>query len=251
MKNINLFGILIDNVLMAEAIDMISISIEKKEKKKLYFVNADCFNKMYKDYEYYKIVKKGDFIFGDGSGIKTACKITKQKIIDNVNGTDLMPKLAQMCLEKGYSLFLLGGKPGIAEKMSENLKNDYQGIRIAGTHHGYFDKKTENGKITAMINGSKADILLVAFGAPYQEIWIAENASSLNCCVSAGVGGLFDFFSGTMPRAPRWMRALGIEWVFRLIKEPKRMWRRYILGNPLFVFRVYKWNFSDRREIHD
>jgi len=251
MEKVNLFNILIDNVRMAEALNLIKYSIDKKEKRKIYFVNADCFNKIFKDSSYYSVLKRGHYVFGDGSGVRLGGKITNQKIIDNVNGTDMLPLLAKMCEENRYSLFLLGAKEGVAKKASENLVNDNHDLIIAGTYQGFFDKKKESSKIIEIINGAKADVLLVAFGAPYQERWIDEFYDALNVPVMIGVGGLFDFFSGSIPRAPRWMRVLGIEWIFRLMQEPKRMWRRYIIGNPQFVFRVLKWKMTGEGDIYN
>jgi N-acetylglucosaminyldiphosphoundecaprenol N-acetyl-beta-D-mannosaminyltransferase len=139
-------------------------------------------------------------------------------------------------------MFLLGAKPGVAEKMKKNLEQKYNEIIISGVQDGYFDRQTGNDEVIEKINNSGAKILLVAFGAPNQEKWIYTNLQKLDVHAAIGVGGLFDFYSGNMPRAPKWMRELGIEWVFRLIKEPGRMWRRYIIGNPLFLQRVRDWN---------
>ncbi|NTV93680.1 MAG: WecB/TagA/CpsF family glycosyltransferase, partial [Chlorobiaceae bacterium] len=106
---------------------------------------------------------------------------------------------------------------------------------------GYFDHRSESDAVIGKINSSGAAILLVAFGAPLQEIWIAEHRQKLLPRVLMGVGGLFDFYSGTIRRAPRWMREIGFEWVYRIFQEPARMWRRYVIGNPLFLYRVMKW----------
>lgn len=251
MNKVNLFDIKVDNVTMSEAIGVVKKRIEKKEKSRVYFVNADCFNKMHTDMKYYRTVQNGHFIFGDGSGVKLGGKITGQEVADNVNGTDMLPLLAKMCGDNGFSIFFLGAQEGVAQKAAEKLKERFPKFTVAGTHHGFFDKNKESGKIIEIINKSGADILLVAFGAPHQEVWIDSYFKELNCSVMFGVGGLFDFFSGRIPRAPGWMRVFGIEWVYRLIQEPKRMWRRYILGNPLFVYRVYKWKNSGKGDIHD
>jgi N-acetylglucosaminyldiphosphoundecaprenol N-acetyl-beta-D-mannosaminyltransferase len=113
----------------------------------------------------------------------------------------------------------------------------YPGLRIAGARDGYF-KSHEEQSVVDDINSSGARILLVAFGAPRQELWLKRWRSELEPPVGMGVGGLFDFYSGRMPRAPVWMREMGLEWVFRLMQEPGRMWRRYVIGNPLFLYRV-------------
>jgi N-acetylglucosaminyldiphosphoundecaprenol N-acetyl-beta-D-mannosaminyltransferase len=247
MNTINIFDVHTLNITMQQALDLIAEAVQKADQRKMYFVNADCLNKAYLNDEYHKILNSTKYIFGDGSGVKMASQMVGNPIVDNVNGTDMLPLLCLQCVEKGHSLFLLGAKPGVAEAMKKNMENKFPGIKIKGTRNGYFDKEKENDSVVEQINNSKADILLVAFGAPFQEKWIHENAEKLHCKALIGVGGLFDFFSGNMPRAPLCMRKLGIEWVFRLYKEPGRMWRRYIIGNPLFIRRVKKWKKTGKR----
>lgn len=186
------------------------------------------------------ILNSGDLVFGDGIGVKIAGAITGQKVKDNVNGTDLLPILLNECESEGFSLFLLGAKPGVAQRMEEKIRNRFPGINIAGNHHGYFNPK-ESEIVLRKINSGKPDILLVAFGAPHQEKWIETHFPRLSCRVAMGVGGLFDFYSERIPRAPYLMRMAGMEWIFRLVIEPGRMWRRYVLGNPLFLFRILRW----------
>ncbi len=241
MFKIEILGVKVANITMQQAIEAIKNTIDNSEKKKMYFVNADCLNKVWKDSEYKQILNKTDFIFGDGSGVRLASKILDNEIIDNINGTDMLPLLCRQCENSGHSIFLLGAKPGVAEKVKQNLEEKFPDLKIAGFQHGYFDLDKENEEVISKINNSKADILLVAFGAPDQEKWIHSNFKKLKPNVSIGVGGLLDFFSGNMPRAPKWMRSFGIEWIYRLLQEPGRMWKRYILGNPLFIYRVYKW----------
>ena len=156
----------------------------------------------------------------------------------------MLPFLCSLAEENKFSIFLLGGKPGIPEKMRENLLLKYPDLNIVGVHHGFFDRETEEGYIIDEINKASADILLVAFGAPTQEKWIYNHRKQLKPQILMGVGGLFDFFSGNIPRAPKWMREMGFEWIFRLLQEPKRMWKRYIIGNPVFIFRVFRWKFK-------
>jgi len=226
---------------MNEAIMLLKNSIQSKMKTQISFVNPDCFNKIFSDKEYYNVLQSSDLLFPDGIGVNIACKILDTPLKENINGTDMLPFLCEMAVENNSSIFLLGGKPGVPEDMRSNLLKKFPQLNIAGLNNGYFDKETEREYIIDKINGSNADILLVAFGAPLQEKWIFENKEQLNCNVLMGVGGLFDFFSGNIPRAPKWMREIGLEWLFRLMQEPKRMWKRYIIGNPLFIFRVLRW----------
>ena len=127
---------------------------------------------------------------------------------------------------------------GAAEQVAENMRRRHPALIVAGVQHGYFDA-AEEAAIIERINGSGARILLVAFGVPRQELWLAQHRERLRPPVRMGVGGLFDFYSGRIPRAPLWLREIGLEWAWRLAQEPGRMWRRYLIGNPLFLYRVW------------
>lgn len=243
---LNLFDLEIENMTMKQAVDLISYKLENNIRAKIYFVNPDCLNKIFGDHDYYDVLTRSDNIFPDGIGIKIAGKILKTPLKENVNGTDMLPFLCKSCIKNNKSIFLLGGKPGVAEKMKMALQIKYKGLKIAGTYHGYFDKVNENQNILKIINDSKSDILLVAFGAPYQEKWIDSNFLELNPSILMGVGGLFDFYSGNIKRAPSWIREIGLEWLYRFSREPKRMWRRYFVGNPVFIYKVLKFKFRKR-----
>ncbi|MDD4310371.1 MAG: WecB/TagA/CpsF family glycosyltransferase [Candidatus Cloacimonetes bacterium] len=238
---VNVFGIKICNISMPEALILIDEKISKQEKTPVYFVNADCMNKVYVDKEYYAVLKGTKVILPDGIGINLAGKMLGTPVRENVNGTDLLPLLCDLSVNRSYGLYLLGAAPKVAETMKEKLLLRYPKLNICGARDGFFDWRTEAERVIEEINQSKPDILLVALGAPLQEKFINRYGDSIDATIQMGVGGLFDFYSGRIARAPLWMRQIGLEWVFRLIQEPKRMWRRYILGNPLFLARVFRW----------
>ena len=178
-------------------------------------------------------------VFADGSGVKLGAIINKIEVADNVNGTDLLPVLCQELKNRSLSLYLLGATPGTAERVAENLTRRFSGLEIAGTHHGYLNNEIDSQRAINDINDCQPDVLLVAMGTPLQEEWLSLYCSRINANVKLSVGGLFDFFAENVSRAPKFLRQLGCEWVWRLLQEPARMWRRYILGNPLFVYRVF------------
>lgn len=240
-ERISIFGIRMLNITMTNALALIEDRINAKQKTSIFFVNADCLNKVFVDKDYYQILSGNEVVFPDGIGIKLAGKMLKTPVIDNVNGTDMLPLLCAIAQKKGYRIFLLGAAPGIADTMKENLEKKYPGLQICGTRNGFFNWDAEAKEVIEEINSAKTDILLVAFGAPLQEMFISRFGSGINAFAMMGVGGLFDFYSGRIPRAPLWMRKLGCEWIFRLLQEPKRMWKRYIIGNPLFLYRVFRW----------
>ncbi|HNX00416.1 MAG TPA: WecB/TagA/CpsF family glycosyltransferase [Candidatus Cloacimonadota bacterium] len=246
-KRICLLDVEFYNIEMQEAVEMIDKAIIEKAHANVFFINADCLNKTMDDKEYAGILQSNDIIFPDGSGINLGCKMIGKPLRANTNGTDMFPFLCELAQDKGYGIYLLGAKPGIVDKLSDILQRKYPNLRISGYRNGYFNWETQNDEVVAGINDSHADMLFVAFGAPLQEKWISWNCGKLETSVNLGVGGLFDFYSETIPRAPQWMRELGIEWVYRLIQEPKRMWKRYIIGNPLFLYRVYFWKKGKRK----
>lgn len=237
---LNFFGIPILNISMAEAVDwLIAASAPGGPPQQLAFVNPDCLNIAWRDTEYRGALIEADRVLPDGIGIHIGCRMQGVALRENVNGTDLFPLLCAAAAEQGRSLFLLGARPGVADAVAENMQKRYPQLRIAGTRDGYFDTADEPAVIAA-VNASGADILLVAFGAPRQDLWLLQYRDALAPPVRIGVGGLFDFYSGRIPRAPMWMREIGLEWAFRLLQEPGRMWRRYVIGNPLFLYRVWR-----------
>ena len=233
---INVLGIAIDNVLMDEAIASIMERLDGEGPSQVCFVNADCANIACRDEEYRGVLGRADMVFADGSGLNIGARILGRRIRGNVNGTDMLPILCEALSGTGKGLFLLGARPGIADLVRDWICEQYPDTIVNGLHHGYFGPDEE--EIIGQIRGSGASILLVAFGAPRQDVWIAERLDRLGVKVAVGVGGLFDFYSGRIPRAPRWMRRFGIEWCYRFYQEPARLWRRYVVGNPLFLLRV-------------
>ncbi len=243
--HINLLDVTFSNVSMKEAVQQIGeVAIDGKTSESVFFINPDCLNKSRTDSNYLALLQQADYVYPDGIGIAIACKILRTPLKENINGTDMLPFLSEMASEQNLSFFLLGGKPGVADAMASNMKQKFNAT-VAGTHDGYFDHERESGPVIDAINSSGADIVLVAFGAPLQERWISTNKSSLNAGVVLGVGGLFDFYSGNTRRAPRWLREIGLEWVYRILQEPGRMWQRYVIGNPLFLARVLLWKIRN------
>ena len=235
---LHFWGIEIVNTTMSEAIDWIEQRVQQQKKSLLAFVNPDCLNIAYKNPDYHHILQTADRVLPDGIGLNIGCRILNQALMANVNGTDLFPKLCERAAQNGHSLFLLGGLANVAELTAQAMQQRYPDLLIAGVQDGYFTAEQES-QIIDTINNSDTSILLVGFGVPRQELWLAKHHEQLKPTVCLGVGGLFDYYSGRIPRAPVWMREIGLEWCWRLIQEPGRMWRRYIIGNPLFLYRVW------------
>lgn len=236
-SEISVCGLQMNNLSMAEAVQKIKTSVLRREKTKIAFINADCVNIAARSQQYKDNINNMSLALIDGAGIRIAGKLLHQPVKDNVNGTDLFPQLCQLLDEISGSIYLLGAKPGVADKVAGWVARQYPGVKVKGTQHGYFpDAGTP--EVINRINAAKPDVLLVAMGAPKQEAWIAEHMHAMDITVAMGVGGLFDFYSGNIPRAPYWMRKRGLEWVYRLYQEPGRMWQRYLIGNAVFMGRV-------------
>lgn len=218
-----------------EVLALLSKDIDSGRSIELFFLNAHCFNLAQKDREYFDILNSCDYLLNDGIGIKIASKIEKLVLKKNLNGTDFIPEIAEMASMKGYKIFLLGAKDGIAEEAAVKLKEKFEGLQIAGVHSGYGLDES----VLEMINNSKADILIAGMGVPMQEKWIRENKSKLGSVkLFVGGGAILDFLSQRIRRAPLLMRKIGLEWVFRLCLEPGRLWRRYLVGNFLFFYYI-------------
>ena len=200
------------------------------------------------DKAYQRILQRDDaVVFGDGSGIRLAGRINRQPMRDNVNGTDMFPLLCARAAAHNYSIFLLGAQPGVADEAAARMLASHPGLRIAGARHGYFSEAETDALLDA-INASGADVLLVALGVPRQEHWIAAHRARIKGSAAIAVGGLFDYYGERIPRAPLYWRRAGLEWAWRLCMEPRRMWKRYLIGNFTFVARILWWKLTRRDE---
>jgi N-acetylglucosaminyldiphosphoundecaprenol N-acetyl-beta-D-mannosaminyltransferase len=185
------------------------------------------------------LLHKSPFVLPDGVGIAIAARIWGSKICNNLNGTDLFPELCRRAAATGISIAFLGGRQGIAAECARLMVARYPGLQIVWVGHGYLSP-AEEAQLIPELNASGASLLFVAKGVPTQEIWIRDNAPNLDIPILIGVGALFDFYSGAMPRAPAFLRKLRLEWLFRLFMEPARMFKRYVIGNPQFIIRTIR-----------
>jgi N-acetylglucosaminyldiphosphoundecaprenol N-acetyl-beta-D-mannosaminyltransferase len=245
-EQVTALGIKVDNLAMAEAVEAIVTQAGADTPRQLCFVNADCANIAYRDPVYRRLLNAAWLTLADGIGMKVAAKLLGVGIKQNVNGTDLFPRLCQALSGSGKGLFLLGALPGVAESVAAWITARYPQVVISGVKDGFFSLSEEEA-VADLVAESGASVLLVALGAPRQDVWINRNLGRTGVKVAMGVGGLFDFYSGRISRAPMWVREIGMEWLYRLVQEPGRMWKRYFLGNSLFLFRVIKERWKLRR----
>jgi exopolysaccharide biosynthesis WecB/TagA/CpsF family protein len=243
-KMLHFFGVDIANTTMPDTLDWFEQHLQAKQKTLVAFVNPACLNIAYTHDSYKQVLQTADRVLPDGIGINIGARLLNQSLLANVNGTDLFPRLCERAANKGYRLFLLGGLDGVAEKAAQAMQQRYPALQIVGTEQGYFTEAQEL-QLIERINQSGADILLVGFGVPKQELWLSQYREQLTPTLCMGIGGLFDYYSGRIPRAPEWLRDIGLEWVWRLMQEPSRMWKRYLIGNPVFLYRVWRQGMND------
>ena len=206
-------------------------------------VNVHALNLCYRDPVLRAFFNAAPVVFCDGVGVMLAARILGRRLPERITYADWAWELASFAESEGISLFFLGARPGIAEKAAVCLLARHPNLRILGIRHGYFDHgrgAPGNEAVLREINAAKPDILLVGFGMPLQERWLMQNWDRIDARVALTGGAVFDYISGELERGPRLLVNNGFEWLARLLIEPKRLWRRYVIGNPLFLLRVLK-----------
>ncbi|MBG1268488.1 WecB/TagA/CpsF family glycosyltransferase [Nostoc sp. WHI] len=205
-------------------------------------MNVRAMNFAYEKPWYRDFLNNADLVFCDGFGVLLGAKLSGYSIqaVYRMTAPDYIEDLVLKCEKENVSLFLLAGKPGVVDKAITKLVSISPNLRIQG-HHGYFDKSgKENDLVIERINNFQPDILYIGFGMPLQESWILDNCNKIEARVFLPLGACLDFYTDSVYRGPRWLTDNGFEWLTRLITEPTRLWDRYIVGNPLFLFRVLK-----------
>jgi N-acetylglucosaminyldiphosphoundecaprenol N-acetyl-beta-D-mannosaminyltransferase len=197
-------------------------------------LNAAKLVKMRSDRQLDRSVRSADLIGADGVPLVWASRILGNPLPGRVNGTDLMYRLLEKANEKRYRIFFFGASADVLDRVVERVKRDYPGVSIGGFRHGYFAPQ-EEATIVSEIQASRSDILFIAFGTPKKELWVSRYLSSMEVPVVHGVGGSFDVLAGVVRRAPVWMQRNGLEWLFRLLQEPRRMSGRYLVTNTIFL----------------
>lgn len=250
LSQVNILGLMINNVTQDQAIEWIFELVQGSTARQLAFVNPHCVNISLKDRVYRDAILASDLVLPDGIGIQMAGRMMRTPLKQNVNGTDLFPALCQHSAAAGLSIYLLGGEPGVAERVARWLAENAPAVTVAGYRDGFFSP-VEEPEVIAGINASGANLLLVAMGVPRQDVWIRQHLPALKVGVAMGVGGLFDFYSDRIARAPLWAREAGLEWIYRLSNEFGRMWRRYLIGNIEFLVKVSRFSGKRSRVLLD
>lgn len=244
MKKQKLLNTYVNNVTMKETIDEICRLVEGKKKSYIVAVNVDVIMKIEKDIYLRAIAKKANLTLVDGKPLVWISKLQKRPVKAKISGSDLVPILCRVASKKKYSVFIIGGAEGVAEKAKEKLEGKLTDIRIVGTYSppiGFENDEEEKEKINSIISYKHPDIVIACFGCPKQEKWVYENYRKYDGTVSICAGATVDFLAGNIKRAPLWMSNHGLEWLYRFTREPKRLFKRYFIDDIKILGLIWKY----------
>lgn len=247
LPSIRVLGVRIHSVTVTDLLRLFAAIIDSDERALVLHVNVHGMNLAYTRPWLVDILNAADIVYCDGDGVVMGARLLGQDLPGRLTLADWLWTLAEFAAAGNYSLFLLGAQDGVATRAAARLQERFPDLKIAGVHHGYFDRtagSTENEAVLAHIRAASPDILIVGFGMPIQEQWLHENWPQLDTHIAISAGAIFDFISGDLRRAPAWMNDNGLEWLGRLLVEPRRLWQRYLVGNPLFLGRVLRQRMS-------
>jgi N-acetylglucosaminyldiphosphoundecaprenol N-acetyl-beta-D-mannosaminyltransferase len=227
-------GVRVDCLDMQATLDRIEQLVDAGGHHLVATVNPEFIMRARRDRAFASVLESAALCLADGTGVVWAAKRQGCELSAPVTGTDLIPPLAAVCARRGFRLFLLGAAPGVAAELASRLRTEHPGLEVA-SHPGSPDPASDEETL-ALIRAHRTQVLLVAFGAPKQELWIARSEDRLEGVLGVGVGGAFDYLTGRVRRAPAWMRRVGLEWLYRLIRQPWRARRMAVL--PVYAFKV-------------
>jgi N-acetylglucosaminyldiphosphoundecaprenol N-acetyl-beta-D-mannosaminyltransferase len=248
-NTLSVLGVPVTDVTMEQALGLLQDMLHAQPRRAhgIYFVNAHTLNNACDRPAYRGVLRAADRIFGDGTGVRWAARLLHgARLKDNVNGTDLVPQMFSRWADRGLRFYLLGNTPERIERAAAHARQAFLGWELAGCHHGFLGPD-DHDAVIQKINASGAHLLLVGMGNPKQEQWIHDHLPQLQVPLCLATGGLFDYWVGDLIRAPKWVRSLGLEWLHLLIRQPHKA-GRYLLGNPMFLWRVARsrWSRQDK-----
>jgi N-acetylglucosaminyldiphosphoundecaprenol N-acetyl-beta-D-mannosaminyltransferase len=246
VPRVNILGVWIHNVTRDEMLNYTAQMIALHEPHLISTPNIDYIVKAQSDSKLRAILNSTDLTVPDGMGIIYASRFLHTPLKMNVGGRRTVPEMCRLAAQRGFRVYFLGSKPGVAERAVERLKGGIPGLPISGIQHGYFTEQEENQVITA-IRHSRSDILILALGTPKQEKWMARHKNDLGVSVTIGVGSTLDRISGDVSAPPKWMTDVGLEWLYRVAQEPRRLGKRYLVDDPIFFW----WVFEQRLKARD
>ena len=242
-SKVNILGVQVSNITNEHLLESFTERIGQKQKTQVCITPVNSVLAAIKDPQVLSIYNASEYVLCDGTPIKWAAGFLNTPIVERITGLDLLPNLVAHCAKHDFSIFLLGASPGVGEQLKKTIHAQYPNCKVVGVYVPPFMKvfsEEENIKMIDAINAVSPDVLLVSLTAPKQDIWIAENLHRVNASIQIGIGGAFEVMAGLAKRAPKWMHTAGLEWLYRFIQEPKRLFRRYFIEAPLFIPLILK-----------
>lgn len=242
-ETINIVGVKVHPLRVQKLHQEIEKIINSNQKALVLNVNVNCLNLSYENPWMREFLNTAEIVFCDGAGVILGAYILGAYIPERITYADWFWELSKFGEAHKYTFYFLGAEPSVAQRAAETLLTHYPNLRIVGIRDGYFDKSPDsqdNEAIIRDINLAKPNILVLGLGMPLQEKWLMENWHKIDANIALTGGAVFDYISGKLKRAPRWMTNHGLEWLGRLLIEPQRLWKRYLFGNPQFLWRILK-----------
>lgn len=239
MEKVEVLGVPVARLTATAAREELVRLYERDRPALVAYANAHTLNLASRDSGYRDVLLSADMVLNDGAGLSIAGRVFGRPFPENLNGSDFNPLVLEEAAARGWRVFFLGAKPGVAAEAARLLTQRIPGLLVCGTRDGYFAPE-ESDEVAREVARAGAGVVMVAMGNPLQETWLHRHLEATGVRLAVGVGAFLDFSAGVVPRAPSWMNRLWLEWLYRLLQEPRRMWRRYVLGNPLFLARVLK-----------
>lgn len=245
IARLDIFGVPLATLTAEAALAEAERLLQDPAPRSVVHVNAHTANLAYDDVAYRAVLARAGMVCNDGKGMLLAARLLGTRFPADLNGNYLGPRLLERAADRGWKVFFFGARPGVAARAAERLTARIPRLQICGVRDGYVAPH-ELEDVLAGIAAAGPDMIFVGLGNPQQEVWLDTNLAATGAPLGVGVGAFFDFQAGEIQRAPGWMNRLGLEWVHRLFKEPKRMWRRYVYGNPRFLYRVMRQRVAER-----
>ncbi|MEW5873002.1 MAG: WecB/TagA/CpsF family glycosyltransferase [Chloroflexota bacterium] len=245
----NVLGVSIDLVRLPDVLERIQAAITRDERQTLAYIHASGLCLAREQPWLREFLNACDLAYCDGMGVMLGARLLGERIPERLVLTDWSQSLVELAAQEGYTLYFLGNPPGAAERAARVMEARYPGVRILGCQDGFFDKSVrspQNLAVIANINQAKPDILLVGFGMPAQERWLAENRAVLETSVVLTAGALFEYLAGDLRRGPRWMTEHYLEWLARILISPRRYWKRYLRDNLRFLYFILRQKFAQK-----
>jgi N-acetylglucosaminyldiphosphoundecaprenol N-acetyl-beta-D-mannosaminyltransferase len=242
LRDVSLLGVRVTGVAKIDLITLVEEWAAQPTLRTLVYVNAHCLNTASDDTSYRNILNQADLAYPDGIGVVWASRWLWGVRFEKLTGRDWLPEICKLAVLHNWGIYLLAGRLGIASQAADILKSRFPGIKILGTADGFFSERSEE-EVLRELEILQPHILFVGMGTPAQEKWIASHRTMIHSPVVWAVGALFDMVVGIEPPVPNWLNALALEWLWRLVVDPRKKWRRYLIGNPRFVMRVLRQKY--------